>query len=81
MKIFKIEGPYSVHFVCAETWIQAIEIFKEYRYPSKKQKNTETKEWLIKRQKEMDISLSPDSEWYIYECNTSFPHCLGGYEG
>ena len=82
MKVYKIDGYYSTWFVCAESWVQAIEVFKRNYYPALKYDyDEETKKYLLEQQKKMDISFDKDSEWTISECDISHPNFLGGHEG
>lgn len=77
MKIFRIKGHYYTGYVCAESWIQAIDVFKNAYYPVHRyQYDNETKKYLLEQQKNMDISLDPNSEWTVEECDISYPNCL-----
>lgn len=81
MKVFRIDGLYSMYFVCAYSMDQAIEVFKDYLIPIREEDLPDTKKWKRERRDQLDISEHLESSYTISECDLSTPNTLGGYSG
>ena len=79
MKLFEITSHYDFVLVCADSWVQAIDIFKKHYYPESLLNDPKYGPIYQERLSSMDISFDENSEWTIKELNIARPRYLCHY--